>query len=39
VDVFLAVRLVHELGVKPPRAQLARALAAERDRVDQRTRL
>jgi hypothetical protein len=35
----IADRLVHDLGVNPPRGQLARALAAERDRVDQRTRL
>jgi hypothetical protein len=35
----IADRLVHDLGVNPPRGQLARALSAERDRVDQRTRL
>ena len=36
---IIADRLVGELGVTPPRGQLARALGAERDRVDQRTRL
>ena len=35
----IADRLVHDLGINPPRGQLARALAAERDRVDLRTRL
>jgi hypothetical protein len=35
----IADRLVHDLGLSPPTGQLARALAAERDRVDQRTRL
>jgi hypothetical protein len=35
----IADRLVHDIGLTPPRGQLARALAAERDRVDLRTRL
>lgn len=35
----IADRLVHDLGVNPPRGQLLRGLAAERDRIDQRTRL
>src|SRR5439155_22528740 len=35
---LLADRLRSELGPSPPRGQLARALAAERDRIDRRTR-
>jgi hypothetical protein len=35
----IADRLAKELGPNPPRGQLVRALQAERDRIDQRTRL
>lgn len=35
----IADRLAKDLGPNPPRGQLVRALAAERDRVDHRTRL
>lgn len=34
----IADRLVNELGPKPPKGQLIRALQAERDRIDHRTR-
>jgi hypothetical protein len=35
----IAERLRKDLGPNPPRGQFARALAAERDRIDQRTRI
>ena len=35
----IAERLVQDLGPKPPRGQLVRALEAERDRIDHRTRM
>jgi hypothetical protein len=35
----IADRLAKDLGPNPPRGQLVRALKAERDRIDQRTRI